>query len=543
MFQKLLAGLTMLICVASANSATLYVPAQYSTIQAGIDAASNNDTVLVADGIYTGSGNKNLDFNGKAITVKSENGPENCVIDCENNGRGFYFHNYESNTSVLDGFTIQNGKVANDTGGGIKVKESGPVIRNNIIQNNKVIENIGGGGGIFCGSTWERPLVIKSNIIRNNESDQGGGISLSSSSPTIVNNLIIDNVANSGGGVSCKVTSTPQIINNTIVGNLAGDYGGGIYIAQGSSHPVIANTILWGNISAHGGDEIYLHPGDDVPCFVTLSYTDIEGGLAGIGCGNIHRKNIIWLEGNIDADPLFGNPSSELEYDLSPGSPCINAGTLENASTTDIVGRIRPQGSGIDMGAYEQNDDASLNVELSLFTASASSDLVMLKWRTESEVNNIGFNVYRDGQKIGFVPGAGNSGMPTDYQFQDNKIEPGKTHFYYLESIDIFGQRDKSKIIKINLPKAEPLPKKFLLLQNYPNPFNPETWIPYQLAKDSEVKISIRNVLGQIVWGMSEDKKTGYHEEHLSSRNLASGVYFYTLQAGEFTATRKMVIL
>lgn len=74
-----------------AEAATLLVPDQQPTIQAGIDAASSGDTVLVADGTYTDEGNKNLDFKGKAIIVKSENGPTNCTIDCGNDGRGFYF--------------------------------------------------------------------------------------------------------------------------------------------------------------------------------------------------------------------------------------------------------------------------------------------------------------------------------------------------------------------------------------------------------------------------------------------------------------------
>ena len=86
-------------------------PFQY--IQDGIDAAGwrEIDTVLVADGIYTGDGNRNLDFGGKTINVKSENDPENCIIDCENipSAVGFRFQSGEGESAVVDGFTIQNG--------------------------------------------------------------------------------------------------------------------------------------------------------------------------------------------------------------------------------------------------------------------------------------------------------------------------------------------------------------------------------------------------------------------------------------------------
>ena len=81
------------------NADTIHVPSQYPTIQDGIDVAVNGDTVLVADGIYSGKGNKNLDFEGKAIIVQSENGSEETIIDCEGTGRGFYFHSGEHSSS------------------------------------------------------------------------------------------------------------------------------------------------------------------------------------------------------------------------------------------------------------------------------------------------------------------------------------------------------------------------------------------------------------------------------------------------------------
>ena len=87
--------------VSTAPADTIHVPADQPTIQAGIDAAADGDVVLIADGVYTGPDNKNLDFAGKAITVRSENGRDKCIIDCEEDGRGFYFHSAEGADSIL----------------------------------------------------------------------------------------------------------------------------------------------------------------------------------------------------------------------------------------------------------------------------------------------------------------------------------------------------------------------------------------------------------------------------------------------------------
>ncbi len=118
------------------SSVAIHVPGDYATIQAAIDAAVEGDTVLVDDGVYTGEGNKEIDFRGKAITVRSKNGPENCVIDCENSGRGFWFHSSETRDSVLRGFTIQNGRVEDDNGGAIYCDGASPTIVGNIITDN-----------------------------------------------------------------------------------------------------------------------------------------------------------------------------------------------------------------------------------------------------------------------------------------------------------------------------------------------------------------------------------------------------------------------
>ncbi len=208
----------------------------------------------------------------------------------------------------------------------------------------------------------------------------------------------------------------------------------------------------------------------------------------------------------------------------------------------------------------ESSGDTSLPVTLSSFTAKVLDGEVTLRWRTETEVGNVGFSIYRseekDGKytKVAFVKGAGNSGMPIDYKFTDKKAEAGKTYFYYLEDIDIAGSRNKSFLIKVVVPPARLVPDAFRLLQNYPNPFNPETWIPYQLAKNAFVTIRIYNAFGQLIKTISlGEKEAGFYTNKNETaywdgmtgagEPVASGVYFYNIKAGEFFATRRMLIV
>jgi len=255
--------------------------------------------VLVADGTYTGAGNKNLDFKGKAITVQSENGPDHTVIDCEGDGRGFFFHSGETQSSVLDGFTITNGQAAL-------------------------------GGGILCSSS---PTIMNCRIIGNEAESAGGGIYCDLRC-TITNCIIAGNTAAWGGGIGIVNAPGPvKITNCTITGNTASF---GCIMDINDSYATITNSILWG-----GKIRIVLGEFDRIPQF---DYCDIEDdGVTGATI--------------IHSDPLFVDvsDSSPVNWDLhlQPSSPCIDAGTSNGAPDHDIDGDPRPQGAGYDMGADE----------------------------------------------------------------------------------------------------------------------------------------------------------------------------------------------
>lgn len=383
-------AICLLVNVVSCQADTIYVPDDYSTIQGAIDAAVNGDTVIVKP---TGSPYiENIDFKGKAITVKSEQGPEVTVIDGNQNGSVVLFVSGETRNSVLQGFTITNGS-GTDNGNGkyqgsaILCNYSSPTIENcivtgnsansgsiecqyysfAIINNNLIYGNTNWSGGGICVRDYSQP-TISNNIIRNNQADgNGGGICcFDDSSPVITDNIILQNTADyfgggiyfygycnpiivnniiagnearlvSGGGLYIDHYSGATITNNTIFGNSANDCGGAIEIKLCNAAVMITNTILWKNY-APTGSQIYLNSSTDP----VVTYCDVEGSWPG--------------QGNIDSDPLFADSTND-DFHLTFNSPCKDTGdnNAPNLPDEDFEGDPRLEGAfdTVDMGADE----------------------------------------------------------------------------------------------------------------------------------------------------------------------------------------------
>ena len=348
------------------------VPKSYPTIQEAIDAVGDLSTITVSDGTYTGQGNRDITFRGKAITLKSENGPENCIIDCNNLGRGFVFDSLEQSDTVLDGFTIINGETTG-LGGGIYMKDSGPAITHCIVRN--CCSSSSYGGGIMCHSGTSH---ITNCIVKDNEADgDGGGIYCYKGPAQIDNTYILRNTANErGGGIYIAGDST--LSNSIVAFNIAGTVGGGLSMSSGS--PVVGNCTFYGNSSNNYGGDLYLQIGYSRDCYIynSVLWGSIPNAIYNndatlyVDCCNIQggEEEIIldtygylyWGSGNFDVKPEFIDPNGpdgvlgtdDDDFRLASDSPCIDAGNEEEVtSTTDLDGNQRVIYDGVDMGAYE----------------------------------------------------------------------------------------------------------------------------------------------------------------------------------------------
>ena len=465
----------------AASATIINVPDDYPTIQQGINASGDGDTILVQPGTYV----ENINFNGHNIVVGSlflTTGDTTyigqTVIDGGSSGSVVTFESGEDSTAIIAGFVVRNGLSAS-LGGGISCMYSNPAITNNHIRGNSAVGSQmtnGTGGGIYCFHSdatishntisgnvasgypiwtygfgggiycYNSSAKISNNLIFENDAHGewgfGGGIYLINSDGRIANNIIVGNSAfHWGGGIHC-FESSPIIINNTISANRAINVSGGGIYCELVSNPLITNTIFWAN-SAYYGAEIDFDDSSS-PYF---TYCDIQGGWAG--------------EGNIDIDPLFRDPENgdfhlmSTECGDPDDSPCIDAG---NPSILDII--------------------------------------LDCDWGLGSERSDIG--AYGGGDSV-------------------------------LVEIE-------EKVIEI--------PRSFALFQNYPNPFNASTIIEYSLPSPSDVTIEIYDLLGRRVETLIKgEQPAGYHHVVWDAKGQSSGMYFYRIQAGEYVETRKMVLL
>jgi parallel beta-helix repeat protein len=370
-------------------AAEKHVPNQYPTIQAAINAASDGDTILVANGTYY----ENITLKD-GVQVRGA-GADVTTIDGGRAGSVVTAIGVGPDT-VLDGFTITNG--GGSSGGGIYLEGGSPVIMNNVVTQNRLGYSGSSGGGIYAyfssatithntisnnsaedgggiyvtnwpSSSGPMPDIEYNNIYGNN-SFAGGGIYLQISSPTVRGNTIAANTASAGGGIAANHSSS-LIANNIIVSNSAGKYGGGgIWATNNSSSVIVSNTVVDNTASGPGtgiavDNQFSLNITN---CIVwgnnlyncTATYSDIEGGYTG--------------EGNINTDPLFVDAAGG-NLHLQHGSPCINAGNpnyVPGPYETDIDGDPRIIGLRIDMGADEV--DTKLLVPTEYGTIQAAID-------------------------------------------------------------------------------------------------------------------------------------------------------------------------
>ncbi len=186
-----------------------------------------------------------------------------------------------------------------------------------------------------------------------------------------------------------------------------------------------------------------------------------------------------------------------------------------------------------------------LPVELSSFTGNYSNSAVMLSWKTKTEVNNYGFNVERrinegDWDSIAFIEGHGNSNSPKEYSYSDKDIFTGGSKFQYrLKQIDADGSYEYSDVVEV-----EVVPNQYELSQNYPNPFNPSTTIRFSLPKQTELRINVYNILGELIETIAKGVyEAGYYKVNFDAGSLTSGIYIYRVESSDFIETKKMILM
>jgi hypothetical protein len=527
---RILAVLTAFIIypIALTRGTVINVPGDYPAIQQGINASVDGDTVLVQPGTYV----ENINFNGHNVVLGSlflTTGDTSyigqTVIDGDSAGTAVTFENAENSGSILTGFTIRNG-FSEFRGGGIYCHQSNPTISNNIITLNLAPN----GAGIF--SLDAGPMINENAIIENSTwlfGGSGGGIkSYGNSTPVIMNNYISGNQAVQSGGIDCDGNAV--IIGNYIAGNIAigfefWGYNGGIGCSN--SHGIISGNIITNNSAALGGgigcyfsdlrisnnviigNRVALSMGESgvgggIYCYessptiinnaISANCAEITGG--GIYCSQISNPVII--------NTIFWEDSAAY-------SPEINFVSTSSPILTycDIQDTLWPGAGNIDLDP--------------LFRDAESGDFHLMSIAC-------GYSVDSPCIDAG-DPNIIDSLLDCSWGLGGLRSDMGA---YGGGDTGTVGINDNSSL----------LPNEIYLMQNFPNPFNSETRIKFSIVNSIEVRLAIYDLLGREVQILIDDYcPAGEYAVNFKGAGIPSGIYFYSLKAGDSIETKRMVLL
>ncbi|MEZ4649860.1 MAG: right-handed parallel beta-helix repeat-containing protein [Candidatus Eisenbacteria bacterium] len=338
----------------------------YPTIQAALTAASTGDTILLGDGVFTGSGNRNLNYLAKTLVVRSESGdPTACTIDCEGAARGFTFVSVTSPAAMLSGVRVING---DGDGSAIYCENSSPTIENCILEDNGSLNR---GGGIHC-RLGSYP-TIRDCVIRNNDSSSGGGLYCYDSGATVTGTVLTNNRAHSvgGGGIFMNVRAVVTLTGCEVTGNSAPNQGGGIYcggaftvesdldivdcVVSGNegpfggglfintSHVSVSNTVFTGNASPSVGGAVYVASSSPVftGCTFAGNHAVTNGGALALYSSNpTFERSILWGD---CADGL----GEEVHFENAGGSASFTCSVIPPAAI-EGTGTVNIDGNSVD---------------------------------------------------------------------------------------------------------------------------------------------------------------------------------------------------
>lgn len=333
---------------------TWYVPDDFTNIQDAIDDASvvNGDTIMVRPGTYK----EIINFWGKAVALVSEAGSEATVLDGDLAGPVLQCWNNEDENTVVEGFTVTNGRGYNLghvglVGGGMYNYGSSPTVTDCFFT-----ENTADRGGAMMNYNLSSPALTRCTFIENSAYIAGAIVNWEYSAPTITHCSFIDNSAILHYGAMYNQRSSPSLYSCVFVGNTAGTSTGAMHNTF-SSAPTVANCTFYGNSAANAGAVSDNSSGiatlyancifwNNSPTQIEtyeatplVTYCCVEGGWPGAG--------------NIDSDPLFVDAASN-DLHLTYPSPCRNTGHNAAAVTTaDFEGDARVTYGTVDMGADE----------------------------------------------------------------------------------------------------------------------------------------------------------------------------------------------
>lgn len=340
-----------LVFASVSHSTTLYIKADGTgdapTIQAGIEAAAQNDTILVGPGVYSWSSQGTGDDYGMirimrdwpAMTIVSEQGPEMTVLDGEYLGRVFFYQGHYPDFPgglIIDGFTFTRGRptqAGNLVGGGFTAHLSSPIIKNSIFKYNSASQ-----GGAYWYGGWGAPQLIDC-LFEGNSAHHGGAILFINSPLTVlVSNCVIQNNSSTGYGAGVFCYNVPLVMENcTVSRNTSSSTGGGLGLQNCEPSSVSFCTFYKNQAAAGGG--IALLSDTDLMVNNTIIANSISGGAASLhettsmvfSCSDLFGNNGgNWVgpiadqegvNGNFRSNPLFCAPLS-LDLLLEGASPC-----------------------------------------------------------------------------------------------------------------------------------------------------------------------------------------------------------------------------